>query len=149
MPPVRGQNRRNERFFAYQILEMSKPTAAVTKSAQLFTELQFLFPETSVSPIYFMIMPSLLCSVDLPVCVGRQLWTAHPENEIGQSTGFWEVEVLGNWETVRQYSSSWWKKSWMANFRMTKETFFFIVRRYGHLFQRDVTHLRRTIGPAK
>ena len=81
--------------------------------------------------------------------IGRHLWTAHPENEFGNPCGFWEKEVLGTWERARVVSPGWWKNAWISNFRMEKITFCFLLERYGHLMEKQVTHLRRTIPREK
>eukprot|EP00117_Sycon_ciliatum_P013201 scpid68951/ scgid13950/ Putative nuclease HARBI1; Harbinger transposase-derived nuclease len=98
------------------------------------------------SSVFFLILMYLLTE---RVPVGRQLWTAHPQNEYGAPAGFWEREVLGTWESVRPVSGSWWNTSWKTQFRMEQRTFCFLLERYGGLIAKQSTHLRRTISPAK
>ena len=81
--------------------------------------------------------------------IGRNLWTAHPENEFGTPCGFWEKEVLGTWERAKLQSIDWWRTAWIANFRMEQKTFRFLLQRYRHLIVKQTTHLRRTISPGK
>ena len=100
-------------------------------------------------------VPLHLLASHLFSCLGktkrscRLFWTAHPENEIGQCDGFWEAEVIHTWEEAKLVSRRWWRSAWKANFRMTQSTFYFLVRRYGHLFMRQSTRLRRTISVEK
>eukprot|EP00117_Sycon_ciliatum_P000332 scpid75938/ scgid6440/ len=91
----------------------------------------------------------LVTAGPLRLSLGRQLWTAHPQNEYGQTTGFREDEVLGTWEDVKPTSPGWWKNAWISNFRMEQCTLLFLVQRYGNLLERQRTHLRRTIPGCK
>lgn len=98
------------------------------------------------TPAFFLLLVHLLTQ---KTKLGRQLWTAHPQNEYSVPTGFWEKEVLGTWESVRAVSDSWWSTSWKTHFRMEQRTFCFLLERYGPLIEKQSTHLRRTIAPAK
>eukprot|EP00117_Sycon_ciliatum_P008515 scpid73319/ scgid11180/ Putative nuclease HARBI1; Harbinger transposase-derived nuclease len=117
------------------------------QSMEMTNNVLFDCLEPASASSFFVVL--LFMMLNENISVERRLWTAHPENELGLAAGFWEKEVLGTWENTKQKSKRWWKAAWIANFRMEQRTFCFILQRYGHLFERQSTHLRRTIPSSK
>ena len=70
----------------------------------------------------------LLASLVLPVyrslsCCECRFWSA-PWGD-----GFWETEVLLNWKNMGQQYPDWEEKQYLANYRISKETFWFLCER--------------------
>ena len=141
------RRRRMEKAFALA-LAMEAPLNGGNDGPSLVQTLTLLQPVDPV-PLVIIVIQLLLSTGALMLSVGRQLWTAHPQNEFGEPGGFWEAEVLGTWEDAGQESEQHLKTSWMTHFRMEKRTFRFLLRQYGHLLVRQSTHLRRTVPAPK
>eukprot|EP00117_Sycon_ciliatum_P030145 scpid72153/ scgid23837/ Putative nuclease HARBI1; Harbinger transposase-derived nuclease len=104
---------------------------------------------TGIWWIHLLLLTHIAFPCEQPLARGRQIWTAHPENEYDICSGFWEKEVCGTWEAVKQSSRMWWETSWRIQFRMDRATFVFVLQRYEHLLVKQETNMRRTIPPAK
>lgn len=151
MPPIRTVGELRRRRWAALSL-MTNNVAIDSDERSFLHDLSFHWAIEQPSPfatVVPIICIFLLLTGRRQYRLGRQLWTAHPENEFGDVAGFWENEVLGTWEAVKLSSEIWWRKSWLSHFRMEQETFCFLLLRYGHLLEKQTTHLRRTIPAIK
>ena len=86
----------------------------------------------------------LLASLVLPVYCSlsgceRWFWSA-PWGD-----GFWETEVLLSWKNMGQQYLDWEEKQYLVNYRMSKETFWFLCERYRVLLRKQETKMWQPI----
>ena len=73
----------------------------------------------------------------------RRFWAA-PRGQ-----GFWEKNVRGLWCEMRRSYPDWEENQYLQHFRMSKDTFWYLVQTFGKYFEKQDTHLRRALPPAK
>jgi hypothetical protein len=99
-----------------------------------------------ISPLFFLLtcfVPPFSCHFTHPFQPSRSFWAA----ERGQ--GFWEKGTCHLWKRMGRQFPDWEEAQYLQNFRMSKDTFWFLAWTYGRFFARENTRLRSAVLPAK
>lgn len=73
----------------------------------------------------------------------RRFWSAP------RGAGVWELQFLGTFRLVGRRFADWEDDRYMEHFRVSKEAFFRLHRKYGRLLERQVTRLRNPVPSDK
>ena len=73
----------------------------------------------------------------------RRFWAAP------RRLGFWEKDVCRLWRRMGRSYPDWENNQYVQNFRMSKDTFWFLSQTYKKYFEREDTHMRRAIPATK
>ena len=63
--------------------------------------------------------------------------------------GFWEKDVCLLWRSMGRIYPDWEDKQYLPDFRVSKDTFWYLCQTYGKHFKKQTTHLRRPLLPSK
>ena len=73
----------------------------------------------------------------------RRFWAAH------RGAGIWESQFLGIFHHMGQDFPDWEDAQYSQHFRLSKDAFWRLHRKYGHLLERQVTHFRAPVASDK
>ena len=100
----------------------------------------------SLTKLLFASLLLVLPPFQLMVCslrALRQFWAA-PRGQ-----GFWEKNVRGLWCEMRRSFPDWEENQNLQHFRPSKDTLWYLIQTFGKYFEKQDTHLRRAVPPAK
>ena len=99
-------------------------------------------------------LANLLCASSLLVLppfqqMVRSLRALQRFRAAPRGQGFWEKNIHGIWCEMGRSYPDWKENLYLQHFRISKDTYWYLIQKFGKYFEKQDTHLRRALPHAK